>query len=458
MSDIASYPRQDNYETTLVSEIAAGDLSMVVSDAPSFALSSGTCYMTIDPGLSTQETVVVTGVSSTTLTITRAAALYEGATSTAYAHSGGAKVVMSNNWNYYNDIVTSAATKLDETGGTMSGKLQFSGTTHAGVQLISLTTTERNALTPVNGDIVYDETLGQNYQYIAGSWNAVDAGTVFSNASSSAAGKVEMATYTEAKDGDTTGGTGAYLVMHPNTISSIVQLSGWTYAADAEASDTYAITLDRAPTAYAEGHLFHFKANTANTGAATLNVNALGALAILKNDDEVLTDGDIQAGQIVSVVHDGTQFQMVSPTAAQMSVANKDTLTDGSDASLLHIHTVACGEDSFTPTAVENTKVIAHGLGRVPNFVKVTWGVTTAVNAFNASGQGVAIWNGTQYDINRKTQSAGNAAWYNEFGVNDDNDSTVDWYGTLTADATNITIGLSSYNNSVGIAFIWEAY
>ncbi len=88
------------------------------------------------------------------------------------------------------------------------------------------------------------------------------------------------------------------------------------YAADAGASDTYAITLAPAPTAYVTGMPVSFKANTANTGAATLNVNALGAKTIKKQYNQDLATGDIVANQIVDVIYDGTNFQMQSPVAA----------------------------------------------------------------------------------------------------------------------------------------------
>ena len=91
-----------------------------------------------------------------------------------------------------------------------------------------------------------------------------------------------------------------------------VQNATYTYAADAEASDTYAITLPKAPAAYVAGQQFAFKANTANTGAATLNVNGLGAKTIKKRTGVDLADNDIKSGSIVEVRYDGTYFQMVS--------------------------------------------------------------------------------------------------------------------------------------------------
>lgn len=61
-----------------------------------------------------------------------------------------------------------------------------------------------------------------------------------------------------------------------------VQKQTWVYAEATGAVNTFAITLTPAPTAYTAGQKFTFKANLANTGTATLNVNGLGAKTIKK--------------------------------------------------------------------------------------------------------------------------------------------------------------------------------
>lgn len=86
------------------------------------------------------------------------------------------------------------------------------------------------------------------------------------------------------------------------------------YAASSAGTDTYAITLGVAPSAYAAGQKYTFKADVANTGAATLNVNSLGAVTIKKNVSEDLATGDIVIDQMVTVTHDGTNFQLHKPT------------------------------------------------------------------------------------------------------------------------------------------------
>ncbi len=122
--------------------------------------------------------------------------------------------------------------------------------------------------------------------------------------------------------------------VYKNSAGTVIPvLGGFTplYAADAGSTDAYAITMSPAPTAYAAGMLINFKANTANTDGATLNVNGLGAKNILKLRDQALVTGDIEAAQIVTVVYDGTQFQMQSQVATgagtQASLHVDDILT-----------------------------------------------------------------------------------------------------------------------------------
>lgn len=93
------------------------------------------------------------------------------------------------------------------------------------------------------------------------------------------------------------------------------------YAASVVGTDSYAITISPAITAYATGMKFRFKADVANTGGATLAVSGLAAKTILKKNDQALATGDIEAGQIVEVVYDGTNLQMVSETAQTYATA-----------------------------------------------------------------------------------------------------------------------------------------
>lgn len=132
------------------------------------------------------------------------------------------------------------------------------------------------------------------------------AGTV--DSSTTVKGVVETATQAEVDAGTATGATGANLVATPALIRAKAYHD---YAADAGGTDAYAITITPAITAYATGQIFTFKANTANTGAATLNVSGIGAKTIVRSDgSSALVTGDIIAGEIVQVIYDGTNLRM----------------------------------------------------------------------------------------------------------------------------------------------------
>jgi hypothetical protein len=71
-------------------------------------------------------------------------------------------------------------------------------------------------------------------------------------------------------------------------------------------------TQPTANAAYQTGQIYTFIAHQANTGACTLNVDARGTRAITKDVATPLIANDILAGQTVSVMYDGTRFQLLS--------------------------------------------------------------------------------------------------------------------------------------------------
>lgn len=84
---------------------------------------------------------------------------------------------------------------------------------------------------------------------------------------------------------------------------------------DAGSTDAYACSPAPSLGSYSTGQRVSFKANTANTGAATFAANGLSALAIKKLQGGITTDlatNDIRANQWVEVVYDGTNWQMMS--------------------------------------------------------------------------------------------------------------------------------------------------
>lgn len=105
--------------------------------------------------------------------------------------------------------------KAEKTGQTFSGLIQFSGTTHAGLKLISLTTTQRDALTPSVGMMIYNTTTSKLESYENNAWVQPSAAT--SNATTTAAGLLELGTSTEI-DSDTASGSAGPLAVTPDQL------------------------------------------------------------------------------------------------------------------------------------------------------------------------------------------------------------------------------------------------
>ena len=164
-----------------------------------------------------------------------------------------------------------------------------------------------------------------------------------------------------------------------NTPNPVGQSGSQIYAADAGVNDTYVITLAPVPPALTTGMTINFRANTANSGAATLNVNGLGAATIKKQGDQDLATGDIEALQIVTVVYDGTNFQMQSQLA-QAPVNPYAVLQNG--AAIYAVDAVGTDAYAITLTPVP----AAYVDGMLVNFKAGT--ANTAAATLNVNGLG----------------------------------------------------------------------
>lgn len=85
------------------------------------------------------------------------------------------------------------------------------------------------------------------------------------------------------------------------------------YAVDTGSANSYQISLTPELSTLITGMPIYFKASNTNTGPATLKIGNLTPVSIKKNVVQDLQPGDIIAGEIVSVVYDGTNFQIVKP-------------------------------------------------------------------------------------------------------------------------------------------------
>ncbi len=99
----------------------------------------------------------------------------------------------------------------------------------------------------------------------------------------------------------------------------------------AGSSNAFTAALTPAITAYALGMLIVVRADRANTGAATLNVNTIGAKDIKKyNGSTALVANDILAGQCYILEYDtasGGYFNLLNPSSPYLYGANLQGLT-----------------------------------------------------------------------------------------------------------------------------------
>ena len=192
-------------------------------------------------------------------------------------------------------------------------------------------------------------------------------------------------------------------------------------ATDTGSADTYVIALAPVVTEYVAGQIFHFKAGATSTGASTLNVNALGAKNIKKKNDQNIAAGDIEAGAIVSVVYDGTSFQMISQVGT--SGMTSFTLTGDSGSN----QTISDGE----------TMDVAGGTG-IDTVVGATDTVTVAIDSTVATKAGTNVFTAPQ----RNALTVDNDG---SFDMDANNNFKCTPGGSVTLTFTNHADGQSGY-------------
>jgi hypothetical protein len=79
---------------------------------------------------------------------------------------------------------------------------------------------------------------------------------------------------------------------------------------DTGAANAYILTYTANFTSYTNGLTVTFIPANTNTGASTININSIGAVAIQNPDGSALQAGQIVASQLVTLVYQGTSFRL----------------------------------------------------------------------------------------------------------------------------------------------------
>ncbi len=206
-------------------------------------------------------------------------------------------------------------------------------------------------------------------------------------------------------------------------------------------SNAYVVTYSPAVTAYTTGIHYPFIANFANTSAATVNVNGLGAKALKKQGSVALASGDIPSGAVVDTVYDGTNLQMISQ-AGNSVVGTVTNVTCGTG--------LAGGSITTSGTCSVSTAAAATVMANITGSPAVPTGTSLAAVMDNATGttaQGLYYRSSTGV-ATAPIGTSGNLYQSNGSGVAPSNISPAN------VGATEILLGTVAASNSPEVHFL----
>jgi hypothetical protein len=135
------------------------------------------------------------------------------------------------------------------------------------------------------------------------------------------------------------------------------------YGAGGGTANAQAVTYTPATTAYGNGQMVSWLPSVANTSAATLNIDGIGAHSLVKAGGAALVSGDLTTTAKAFAVYNstGTRFELQNPQTATAgasvtSIATTSPITGGTITST---GTIACA--SCTTTIASGTSTMGTG-------------------------------------------------------------------------------------------------
>jgi hypothetical protein len=217
------------------------------------------------------------------------------------------------------------------------------------------------------------------------------------------------------------------------SLANLQDATGVYVATVGGTADAITLTPSPAITAYAAGQTFRFIASGANTTAVTVQVSGLASpKALTKDGATALVAGDIASGELVTIIYDGTRFQLghAGSSLIQMGAFTRDV-------------SVASGTTTFVHGGTKAPKAViffASGAG-----VAASWGAGIVGGVVGAMY--------TRADDGLKRNSSSFAMG---FFVDASNFQTG---APSSADATNVTITWTKTASPTGILSVdWIAF
>lgn len=136
-----------------------------------------------------------------------------------------------------------------------------------------------------------------------------------------------------------------------------------------------------APTVYFTGMIVRFSPANANTGASTVNIAALGAVAIVDTAGSPLIVGDLMANTYVTLVYNGTNFVLVDNGQTAMSAWStgdvKETYKTVADPGWILLNDGTIGDA---------TSGAGYANANAQNLFLLLWTNCTTLQVYNSSG------------------------------------------------------------------------
>lgn len=218
-------------------------------------------------------------------------------------------------------------------------------------------------------------------------------------------------------------------------------IQSWLMNSDVDEGtiNQYQVTLAPAPTAYYTFLTVRIKIGTTNTGASTLNVNALGSKAIQNADGTAVSGGQLLSGAVVELCYDGTAFRVIGGIAGA-AVPPPGSSGGGGGGGPIYLTQVttlyvndATGNDAYDGTQA----TVGTGI-RGP--FKTMQRASTEINKWNLNGYSVTV-------------NVANGTYTGTVGLPDPGgNGSVSWLGNASTPA-NCTITTNSGNavNAAGV-------
>jgi hypothetical protein len=140
-----------------------------------------------------------------------------------------------------------------------------------------------------------------------------------------------------------------------------------TYVVAGGSANALTASLDSEPDDYQDGLALRIKIASTNTGAATLNVNSLGAVSVVDRNGSALAAGTLVADTIAEVVYVGSSFRLtgsaadVAATAANAAAASASASAASGSASAASTSASNASDDADAAAVSAAAALVSEG-------------------------------------------------------------------------------------------------